>query len=78
VDRQIFQPQRITRRAAGEGANARPQLRVGGRLAGGKACRHDVELRRGILPGRSVREAAEHLHRRPFAGRRVLDRQRYP
>ena len=78
VDRQIFQPQRITRRAPGECANARPQLRVGGRLVGGKACRDDVELRRGILPARSVGEAAEHLHGRPFARRRVLDRQWHP
>ena len=78
VDRQIFQPQRITRRAPGECANARPQLRVGRRLVGGKACRDDVELRRGVLPARSVGEAAEHLHGRPFSRRRVLDRQWHP
>jgi hypothetical protein len=78
VDRQIFQPQRITRRAPGEGANAGPQLRVGGRLVGGSACRHDVELRRGIPPARSPGKAAEHLHGRPFARRRVLDRQGHP
>ena len=36
VDRQVFEPQRVTRRASGEGANARPQLRVGGRVGGGR------------------------------------------
>jgi hypothetical protein len=51
---------------------------VGRRLVGGKACRDDAELRRGILPARSVGEAAEHLHGRPFARRRVLDRQWHP
>jgi hypothetical protein len=51
---------------------------VGGRLVGGKACRDDVELRRGILPARSVGEAAEHLHARPCPRRRVLDRQWHP
>ena len=69
VDRQIFQPQRITRRAPGECANPRAQLRVGGRLVGGQACRGDVELRRGVLPARSVGEPAEHLHGRPFPRR---------
>ena len=58
----------FTRRAPGECANARPQLRVGGRLVGGKACRDDVELRRGILPARSVGEAPEDLHGRPSRG----------
>jgi hypothetical protein len=52
----------------GEGANARPQLRAGGRLVGGKACREDVELRRGIPPARSVGEASEYLHGRPSRG----------
>jgi hypothetical protein len=78
VDREIFQPQRITRRAPGECANACPQLRVGGRLVGGKACRNDFQLRRGVLPARAVGEAAEHLHGRPVARRRVLDRQGHP
>ena len=78
VERQIFEPQRITRRAPGEGANPRSQLRVGGRLVSGKACRDDVELRRGILPARSVGEAAEHLHGRPFPRRHVLNGQWHP
>jgi hypothetical protein len=78
VDRQIFQPQRIARCAPGECANARAQLRVGGRLVGGRACRDDVELRRGVLPARSAGEAAEHLHGRPFPGRSILDRQWHP
>ena len=78
MDRQIFEPQGITRRAPGEGANPRAQLRVGGRLVGGKACRDDVELRSGVLPARSVGEAAEHLHGRPFPRRHVLDGQWHP
>ena len=48
MDHKIFQPQRIARRAPGECANPRPQLRVGCRLVGGQACRDDVELRRGM------------------------------
>jgi hypothetical protein len=71
VDQQIFQPHRITRRAPGECANARAQLRVGCRQVGGKVCRDDVELRRGALPARSVGEAAVHLHGWPFPRRRV-------
>ena len=78
MDRQIFEPQRIARRAPGEGANPRAQLRVRCRLVGGQACRDDVELRGGVLPARSVGEPAEHLHGRPFPRRRVLDGQRHP
>jgi hypothetical protein len=78
VDRQIFQPQGITRRAPGECAHPRTQLCVGCRLVGGEARRDDVELRRGILPARAVGEPAEHLHGRPFARRRILDGQGDP
>ena len=78
MDHEIFEPQRIARRAPGKCANARPQLRVGGRLVGASACGDDLELRRGIPPARSVGEAAEHLHGRAFPRRRVLDRQWHP
>ena len=78
MERQIFEPQRITRRAPGEGANPRPQLRVGRRLVGGQACRDDVELRSGVLPARSAGEAAEHLHGRPLPRRRVLNGEWHP
>ena len=78
VERQVFEPQRITRRAPGEGANTCSQLRVSRRLAGGGLCRDEFELRGGILPGRSLGEAAEHLHGRTLAWRRILDGQRHP
>ena len=78
VDRQIFQPQRIARRAPGECANPRPQLRVGCRLVGGQACRNDVELRRGVPPACTISEPAEHLDGRTFARRGLVDGQRHP
>ena len=78
MERQIFEPQRIARRAPGECANPRAQMRVGCRLVGGEASRDDVELRRGVLPARAVSEPAEHLHARPLPRRRILDRQWHP
>ncbi len=62
-------------------ANARTRVRNCAWVVGcSAAARAETtsSLRRGVLPARSVGEAAEHLHGRPFARRRVLDRQWHP
>ncbi len=78
MDGEIFELQRITRRAPGECANPRTQMCVGDRLVGGEASRDDVHLRGGVLPAHSVSEPAEHLHGWTFSWRRVLDGQWHP
>ena len=46
---------------------------MGCRLVRGQPYRNQVELRGSVLPARFAGKPAEHLHRRPFARRCLLE-----